>query len=174
MGRKALPNSGPLLHNEYMKQSPYLESADRLGDVIAAIQVMGTYKFYKLTFASWSDRIHGHEGAADHWKKVFEQHPEFFRLDAAKERASLVWRRQHQKRYNVDTETHISRQDFFELPEDEKKRISRAPLASSEIATLMQTAINLHSRALQQKQELRWWVAGALGLVGVLLGALLR
>lgn len=32
------------------KKSPYLASPDRLGDVISAIQAMGTYKFYKLTF----------------------------------------------------------------------------------------------------------------------------
>jgi hypothetical protein len=32
-------------------ESPYLPNSGRLADVIAAIQAMGTYKFYKLTFA---------------------------------------------------------------------------------------------------------------------------
>lgn len=31
-----------------MTNSPYLSDLNRLADVIAAIQVMGTYKFYKL------------------------------------------------------------------------------------------------------------------------------
>jgi len=37
--------------------SPYLRDHQRLGDVIAAIQVMATYKFYKMEHASWADRI---------------------------------------------------------------------------------------------------------------------
>ena len=37
--------------------SPYLNDDNRLGDVIAAIQAMGTYKFYKLSFDNWADRV---------------------------------------------------------------------------------------------------------------------
>jgi len=38
-------------------KSPYLNDTGRLADVIAAIQAMGTYKFYKLDFEGWADRI---------------------------------------------------------------------------------------------------------------------
>ena len=80
-----------------MSKSPYLKDDHRLADVIAAIQAMGTYKYYKLDFAGWSSRISGDETQDNLWRKVFEEHPEFFRLDSDREKASLVWRRQHQK-----------------------------------------------------------------------------
>lgn len=156
------------------EQSPYLRHPNRLADVIAAIQVMAVYKFYKLDFAGWSDRVCGSEADADHWRTVFTEHPEFFRLDSARERASLVWRRQHPKAHDVDTGHPISKQEYDALPEARRARISRTPLTSAEISTLLQTATNLHSRALEAKKETRWWVSGVFGIIGVLLGALLK
>ena len=41
-----------------MANSPYLQDK-RLANVMAAIQVMATYKFYKLDFKGWADRISG-------------------------------------------------------------------------------------------------------------------
>lgn len=156
------------------KSSPYLENDQRLADVIAAIQVMGTYKYYKLDLEGWSNRINGNPAQANTWKQVLEQHPEFFRLDPARERASLVWRRQHQKLYNVDTEEKIARSEFEQLTDSDKKRISRTPLTSDELATLIQTAIDLHSRALDRKRDSRWWMPSVMALVGVILGALIN
>ena len=150
--------------------SPYLEAPNRLADVIAAIQATATYKFYKLTFAGWADRIAGDERQADHWRQVFEEHPEFFRLDSARERVSLVWRRQHQKRCDVDASSIITKDDYEALTDNKKQRISRTPLGTSEIATPVQTAANLHSRALEHKKENHWWVPVATGLVGSLAG----
>ncbi len=154
-----------------MAKSPYLEGNDRLADVIAAIQALGTYKFYKLEFKGWSDRISGDETLAQHWRDVFEQHPEFFRLDSQRNRASLVWRRQHQKLFDVDTERQITRAERNQLTSDQKRRISRMPLGTQELSTLIQTAIELHSRALEHKREGRWWVHLAVGLLGVIIGA---
>lgn len=158
--------------------SPYLNEQTRLADVVAAIQVLGTYKFYKLDFASWADRITGDSDQASHWRTVFEQHPEFFRLDAPRQKVSLVWRRQHRKRFDVDRGVEISRDKFFALSEERKLRISRTPLRSSEIETLMKTAISLHAHALDSQRDQRFWVApvsviaGALiaGLVGIVVG----
>ena len=151
--------------------SPYLSDPNRLADVIAAIQAMATYKFYKLDFKGWADRISGDESQASYWQTVLEDHPEFFRLDSARERASLVWRRQHQKRYDVDAEQSISKATYDDLTESQWKRISRNPLGTSEISTLIQTAIDLHSRALEYKRELRWWVPALTGLGGAVIGA---
>jgi hypothetical protein len=151
--------------------SPYLLYNGRLGDVIAAIQVLGTYKFYKSSFEEWADRISGDTKQADSWRKVFEDHPEFFRLDSKRERASLVWRRQHQKLFDVDRAQTISRADFDMLSDEQKKRVSRLPLSSSEIETLINTAINLHSRALESRQDQRWLVTALIGLLGVIVGA---
>lgn len=163
--------------DRHLVESPYLIDASRLGDVIAAIQVMAVYKFYKLDFASWADRISADKGQADKWRKVFEQHPEFFRLDSMKEKASLVWRRQFPKRYDVDRECTISADQYKALNQDQLLRVSRIPLSSDDIKALIDTAVNLHSRALEHRKDRRWWVALASavgGLLGSLIGTMLK
>lgn len=157
--------------------SPYLADAARLGDVIAAIQAMATYKFYKLSHEDWADRIAADKAQCDKWKQIFLQHPEFFRLDSAREKASLVWRRQFPKRFDVDEMRVISNDEYEVLTDVQKLRISRVPLAASDIKTLIDTAVNLHSRALEEQKDRRWWVALASaggGLVGSITGALLK
>lgn len=67
---------------ERSTDSPYVWCANRLADVLAAIQAMGSYKYYKLPFDQRADRISGDSSAADRWRTVFEEHPEFFRLDS--------------------------------------------------------------------------------------------
>lgn len=148
-----------------MKTSPYLKYDNRLADVIAAIQVMGVYRFYKLDFAGWADRISGDRNQADKWEKVIADHPEFFRIDQTKTKASLVWRRNNSKNYDVDTRAEIPKADFLALSAKQKTRISRSPLGNNDISTLINSAINLHSRALQQRQDKRWWFPIAIGIV---------
>jgi len=152
--------------------SPYLKSG-RLGDVIAAIQVMGKYAFYKLDFAQWSMRISGDQSKADHWEKVFREHPEFFRFDSEGKKVSLVWRRSYRKRFNVDEERNLSFEEYSALEPAEKHRISRAPLTGEEISVLVSTAINLHTRAIEQNKEYRWMSSPLFSLLGVALGAFL-
>lgn len=157
--------------------SPYLKDGNRLGDVIAAIQAMATYKFYKLDHERWADRIAADKGQSEKWKTIFLEHPEFFRLDSAREKASLVWRRQFPKVYNVDTAEVVTKQHYETLSDTQRLRLSRAPLSSSDIKALIDTAVNLHSRALEHQKDKRWWVAlsGAVGgLLGALIGGLLR
>lgn len=157
--------------------SPYLADPNRLGDVIAAIQAMATYKFYKLDFASWADRITADANQAEKWEKIFLEHPEFFRLDSARHRASLVWRRQFPKRYDIDTQQVLSQEQYQQKIDafaGASARISRVPLSAQDIKTLIDTAVNLHSRALEQKKDRRWWVAlasAAGGLLGSIIGA---
>ena len=157
-----------------MANSSYLKEPNRLAEVISAIQVMGTYKFYKLDFAGWADRISGDSKQADHWKTIFEEHPEFFRLDAGREKASLVWRRTYPKLYNVDQEEKITRDQFFQLSNEQKARISRSPLTNLDISTLISAAIQLHSCALEHQQDKRWWISGVVGLLGVIVGACIQ
>ena len=113
--------------------SPYLSDSTRLADVIAAIQATGSYKFYKLDFSSWSDRISGDETNAAHWQRVFVEHPEFFRLDSRRERVSLVLRRQQPRIFNVDTGKLVEKTDLDNLPESERQRFSRRPLEADQI-----------------------------------------
>jgi len=154
-------------------KSPYITNPNRLADVNSAIQVMGVYKFYKLDFKGWADRITGDEKQAEYWEKIFGQHPEFFRLDAERKKASLVWRRNYPKRFDVDKEQKITKEEFYKLTDEQKARISRDPLTNSDISTLINTAINLHSRALEYKKDKRWWIAGIMGIIGVVIAYLL-
>jgi hypothetical protein len=140
-------------------RSPYLEDPNRLADVIAAIQAMSTYKFYKLPFNRWADRISGDESKGNYWRRVFEDHAEFFRLDSAREKASLVWRRQYPKLFHVDRGKRLSLDEYDALTETEKTRVSRDPLTPADIKTLVDTAINLHTRAIERERESRWWVS---------------
>lgn|SRR5690606_14947169 len=153
--------------------SVYLTKPGRLSDVIAAIQVMATYKFYKLPFKSWSERISGTDALTEHWRQVFIQHPEFFRLDGKLEKASLVWRRQYPRSYHVDEERKLLKEELLDLSNEERAtRVSRVPLTPTDISTLLKVAIDLHSRALEEKKDSRWWIPLA-AVVGSLLGSLL-
>jgi len=156
-----------------MDKSPYLNAPNRLADVIAAIQVMATYKFYKLDFAQWADRIEAKTDRADYWRKVIKEHPEFFRTDSKDEKASLVWRRQHQKRFDVDTESKITKEDFLARSDVSKARVSRSRLTSEELKTLIDAAIKLHSAAFEQKKYRSWWVTPAMSFAGAIIGVIL-
>jgi hypothetical protein len=154
-------------------KSPYLKD-QRLADVIAAIQVLSTYKFYKLDFKGWSKRITGSEENFEHWKIVFIEHPEFFRLNHAKDRVSLAWRRSHQRTYHVDRNEILTKEECDSLGEQERnERLSRTPLNNNDIETLINTAINLHTRAIESEKEKRWMLPSLVTIVAVLLGAYL-
>lgn len=151
--------------------NPYLREG-RLGDVIAAITTLGTYKFYKLETSRWADRISGTNRNAGKWHQVFDEHPEFFRLTSDQQKVSLVWRRQFPRNFDVDEE----REEFPDHEVDglTESRISRRPLTPSEVTELIGVAIKLHDRALEQKKARAWWMplaAAAISLAGVLVGA---
>jgi hypothetical protein len=158
---------------KFFNKSPYVKNPDRLGDVIAAIQAMGIYEFHMCKFERWAKNITGDSSKGNYWKKIFEEHPEFFRLDSTREMASLVWRRQYPKCYHVDLKKEITLQELNALPADEEQRISRRPISDADIKTLIDAAINLHSRAIELQREGRWWIPLASSLIGGLIGAIL-
>lgn len=157
-----------------MSKSPYLKD-QRLADVIAAIQVMSTYKFYKLDFSGWSKRITGSEKNESDWKVIFDEHPEFFRLSSDHNKVSLVWRRSYKRNFHVDREKTLSTEELNSLPSNEKsERVSRAPLSNNDIATLISTAVDLHSRAIESQKEKRWLLPSLVTVVAVCLGAIIK
>jgi hypothetical protein len=158
-------------------KSPYLSSSSRLADVIAALQATATYRFYQLPIigeGSWAYRIAGnqHEARSNDVKDVFEQHPEFFRIDS-QGNGTLVWRRQHQKLFDVDKGAQIPRAEYERLTSTEKQRVSRTPLESDQIATLINAAIELHTRAVAQEAARQWWITPVASVVSAFGGALL-
>jgi hypothetical protein len=77
----------------------------------------------------------------------------------------------------VDSATVLSNDEYESRSPEQKLRVSRIPLSSADIKALVETAVNLHSRALEHQKDKRWWVALASavgGLVGAVLGALLK
>lgn len=137
---------------------------------------MAVYKFYKLSFEGWADRISADKSQAEKWRILFSEHPEFFRLDGNKEKAWLVWRRRFPRRYDVDLERALSIEEYSALSSECDPRISRIPLPSSDIKALVDTAVNLNFRALEQRKDKRWWLMLACagdGLLGRLLGKLI-
>ncbi len=155
------------------RNDPY-SKADRLASVIGAITALGTYKFYKLNFAEWADRISGPTRSAQYWESIFRDRPEFFRINSTENMVSLVWRRQKAKTYNVDSQSEITPREFRELADAEKLRISRPPLAPAEITALIELAVRLHDSALERQKASRWWIpvaAAILGFIGATLGA---
>jgi hypothetical protein len=154
-------------------RDPYLKER-RLPEVIAAITAMAVYPFYKQSAAEWANRISGSEECADHWRMVFEEHPEFFRPAASSDDFSLVWRRQLPRGFDVRDLKEIS-PDYL-LEESKRDPIGRRPLEPKEVTELIGAAIKLHDRALEQNKARTWWIplaSAALSFVGALLGGLL-
>lgn len=52
----------------------------------------------------------------------------------------------------------------------ENMRVSRNPLSSADIKALVDTAVHLHSRALEHQKDKRWWIALA-SAIGAFAGA---
>jgi hypothetical protein len=112
-------------------ESPYLK-ADRLGDVIAALQFLGQYTDYKLSVDQWSEKIAtAPRSAGDKpcWGTIFDEHPEFFRRND-EGLVSLIWRRAIEK----------------------TQATGRAPLQPETIARLIDTAVGLYSTAVEAKR----------------------
>lgn len=83
-----------------------------------------------------------------------------------------MWRRQYPKLFHVDHGNRLSRDEYAALTETEKMRVSRDPLTPDDIKTLVDTAINLHTRAIERERESRWWVSLLSSAFGGLIGAI--
>jgi hypothetical protein len=156
-------------------ESPYLKPK-RLEDVIAALQFLGQYGDYKRSVKDWDAKLATPPRSVDgpaSWGTVFDDHPEFFRRNEDG-LISLVWRRA------------IARTREGERP----------ALEPETVAKLVETAIRLHSsavdaqrdakraeetRLLQEVQDRRWRIqlavsvaTAVLAFVGVVLAGWLK
>lgn len=110
--------------------SSYLEK-NRLQDIIGALQIMGSYKKYKMPAEKWAEKIENPPLSANNWEKIFNDHPEFFRKND-KDLYSLMWRRG--------------------LPHDVESSY-RVALTGDQISSLVDTAIRLHANALDDNRH---------------------
>jgi hypothetical protein len=155
--------------------SPYL-TAGRLNDVLAAIQTMALYRYYRAPASEWTELISGSKEKKDEqrWQEVFNDHPEFFRRSVAHAGDyALVWRRALPRRSHYITKAIITSNEYDKLSEDEKKYYSRPQVPESQIKTLMDLAVSLHQRAIDQARDWRWWVAPAVAAGSSFIGALI-
>jgi hypothetical protein len=153
------------------KESPYIANPNRLADLIAAIQILGTYRFASRHIEKWEKRLGRTPVSAANWKTVFTQHPEFFTTQG--DDVSLVWRRSRERNYDTYSRTLLPREDAMKLAneedEDHEMRLSRPPLDTSEVSKLIDIAIRLHEREINHAQERRWWITAIVAVVGLVI-----
>jgi hypothetical protein len=160
-----------------MSAHPYLKP-NRLQDIIAAIQVMSLYERSSLQSEVWADRISGEKAKANYWEGVFSEHPEFFRRSPDREhRYALVWRRALARRFDRRFNRPLTDDELKVLPPEDMRFISRLPVSESQVQTLINIAITLHAKALENKHDYRWLIAQLTTLLaaggGAIVGALL-
>ena len=159
------------------KRSAYLKQG-RLSDVIAALQIMAAGERPEKSIKGWARELSYDDSDAEvgRWTTVFKEHPEFF-LDYKLQgdptlKSALRWRYTN-KRY--DSKTGKEYKPHEKVPEEQRSNLTTKPLTSDAIVALMNTAIELHSRAIEELTASRWWVpvlAALLGFIGALLGAI--
>jgi hypothetical protein len=174
------------------KQSPYLEHPQRLADILAAIQVMGTHVWDTRPVEHWSIVLgEAPRSVPTHkWEDVFERHPEFFGKEIWKRKLEeegkevftyyLRWRRARERTINPDTLGELTNAEIEELKKNGKyneTRLARKTLTPAQIQTLLRAAIELQVRAIDFTKQSRWWLpiaSGALGFLGAIAGAMLK
>lgn len=154
--------------NIFFYTGPYLENDNRLADILAAIQVLGTYEFAARELTSWTKRLGRKPSSAESWENIFNDHPKFFTLDDTN-KIALVWRRSFKRDYDTVTKKVVPDDMRVELRMVEESsgvnRLSRQPLNQSQIEHLCNLAINLHEREIQHRQEKRWWMAAVVAVI---------
>lgn len=144
-----------------------------MADVIAAIQAMGSYPWATRKVDKWAKGL-GEPISASDWSEVFLDHPEFFRLSNGTW-ATLRWRHAYDHSYDPDRCENLSAIELKGISvNDRRDKLTKRPLEADQIEALMKTAVELHTRAIAQSQELRWWIPTVAGLVGVLIGLLAK
>jgi len=166
--------------------SPYLENHHRLADLITAIQVMGSYRYASRFYNHWAKQL-GIPLSADSWYEIFKAHPEFFIIHGSKEKnrsfITLRWRFGFDNNYWAEKGILLSSSDLEKVEEaqeglDDPITVTKRPLESEQIESLINTAIELHGRAIAYKEEKRWLIPVVLTVVatifsffGAILGA---
>lgn len=154
--------------------SPYLDSFDRIGNVIAAIQVLGVYQSHSILFDKLINILPGNDKKEGYWKEIFQDHPEFFGVDKAENSVHLIWRLAKKNNFHVDRHEILTDDEIKGLSATIRKaKLEKPPLESEEISTLIKTAIDMHTRAIELKKETRWMSSPLFSLLGVVLGAAL-
>ena len=166
--------------NKSIDIAPYRISG-RLADVIAAIQVMAASKRPEAKIKEWAYQFDRSDDAAtvDRWTDLFRDHREFFLTyqlpDEEDLKAALRWRYAF-KTFDAESGKEYMPEQIKTLPKEQRDRLTTKPLEGEQIQTLLNTAIGLHARAMEELRESRWWIpvlAAILGFFGAMAGVIL-
>jgi hypothetical protein len=157
-------------------ESPYLKPG-RLADVLGVLQIMAAGQRPEAKISKWAEDLsRGITPQTERWTAVFEEHPEFFLVytlpNDPEKKAALRWRYTN-KLYDPMTGVKMTQQAKDLLPKAQQDLLTTKPLEGEEIAVLLKTAIELHTRAIEELNARRWWVAPVLGFSGAAFGAIL-
>jgi len=154
-----------------VSSAPYLSHGRRLADVLAALQVLGSYTFSSCKQSTWAEKL-GMPLSAEAWAVVFEEHPEFFRVNG--EWVTLRWRHGYDRIFAHEHRRELSSDEISVLTEEQRANLTRRSLTSEEIGVLMKTAIELHTREIAHSQERRWLTPLLFALLGTIVGVVLQ
>jgi hypothetical protein len=167
-----------------IEESPYLKHSSRLADIITAIQVMGSYqRRASRRIEKWEERL-GSPVSADSWNEIIKGHPEFFRTREEKDEedkikktlVSLNWRWSFDKNYAPKLNKSLNENEIKKneaKPKDDRTPITKRPLETSQIDTLINTAIKLHESAHLHKSQKRWWIPVVVPALTAIIGTVL-
>jgi len=166
------------MKNSTPGSDPYLKPG-RLADVITLLQVMSAAKRPEARIEVWAQQLDQNEVAdtTAHWLTVFKEHPEFFKVYKleGKDKAALRLRYVF-KTYDAETGKEYKPNEIDLLDKATKKLLTTKPLTVEQTQILINTAIALHTRALNEQSASRYWIpllAAGLAFVGAILGAVL-
>jgi hypothetical protein len=156
---------------------------NRLADVLAAIQVMGSSTWDSRPIKDWKLFLYDKPQSADSWESLFAEHPEFF---GSREHRSgqrhyfLLLRRAYPKTIEPDTGFEISNEQLEKLRvsgDYRDARLARRALTPEQVVALMNAAVELEIRAAALEDRARWWIplaAAVLAFTGAILGSMLK
>jgi len=153
---------------------PYLIDG-RLQDVVAALQAMATNEErYSAPCKSWAKIIsRGMEKDAAHWKKVFDEHGEFFwRTGAKDERYALVLRAS-KSFAKTFTDEKVTLSEWESKSGPEKSNYTKEPLADAELKLLIDMALAIHENTFERHEIWRSWLPPMASFVGALVSAII-
>jgi hypothetical protein len=181
-----------------MAKSHYLEK-DRLANVIAAIQILGVADRSWGTLHRWVAELEASEeltpdqldqmpvkfAERKKWSTVFEQHPEFFKVYTVRGEQRVLLRLRYAQAVNANAnqkadafaalENLLAKADKEkEKPEaaEDKDNGTSKPLTPDQIQLLINTAIQLHDRALEAERPPERFRPFVMATVGAVLGTI--
>jgi hypothetical protein len=168
-----------------MAKSHYLEK-DRLANVIAAIQILGVSDRSSGTLNRWVAELEASEeltaeqlntspikfAERKKWSTVFEQHPEFFKTYTLRGEPRVLLRLRYAQSANFMPKNGAASATPEAKPEgaEESGSIASKPLTADQIEVLINTAIELHDRAVEADRGPERFRPFLMATIGAVLG----